>query len=72
MLYPDPDQKRARFELTGEIPSPIDLPKGCALHTRCPLVRDVCMRLEPPLEEKAPGRRLACHVVEQATAPAVA
>ncbi len=72
VLYPDPDQKRVPFALAGEIPSPIDLPQGCALHTRCPLAREACISLEPPLEEKAPGRRLACHVVERATAPAMA
>ena len=37
VLYPDPEQVRSPFALKGEIPSPIDLPSGCALHTRCPM-----------------------------------
>ena len=60
VLYPDPNQQRATIALSGEIPSPIDLPPGCALHRRCPLATDACSRIEPPFEIKQPGRRLAC------------
>ncbi len=60
VLYPNPDQVRSPFALTGEIPSPIDLPSGCPLHTRCPMVTEPCRHVPPPLEEKTPGRRLAC------------
>lgn len=66
VLYPDPDQQRSPFALKGEIPSPINLPSGCSLHTRCPMATDVCSRVVPPLEEKVPGRWLAClHVPVQ-------
>jgi peptide/nickel transport system ATP-binding protein len=60
VLYPDPARPRAPFALAGEIPSPIDQPTGCALHARCPLATAHCAQIEPPLEERAPGRRLAC------------
>ena len=60
VLYPDPAQVRSPFALTGEIPSPIDLPTGCPLHTRCPMATAHCRTVVPPLERKAPGRWLAC------------
>jgi peptide/nickel transport system ATP-binding protein len=60
VLYPDPEQVRSPFALTGEIPSPIDLPPGCPLHTRCPMATEHCSQVSPPLEEKTPGRRLSC------------
>ena len=60
VLYPDPADQRSRFLLTGEIPSPIDVPAGCHLHPRCPWAVDDCARGYPPLEELLPGRRVAC------------
>jgi oligopeptide/dipeptide ABC transporter ATP-binding protein len=67
VLYPDPRQTRSRFLLTGEIPSAIDLPSGCPLHTRCPMATEACSRIVPRFEEKAPGHSLSClHVPGQA------
>lgn len=60
VLYPDPTQIRTPFALSGEIPSPIDQPPGCTLHTRCPLATAPCARIVPKLEEKRHGRLLAC------------
>jgi oligopeptide/dipeptide ABC transporter ATP-binding protein len=60
VLYPDPAQRRVPFVLKGEIPSPINQPPGCALHTRCPLATEHCARTVPMLDAKRPGRRLAC------------
>lgn len=60
VLYPDPAQIRSPFALTGEIPSPIDLPTGCPLHTRCPMATSPCRTTVPSLERKAANRRLAC------------
>ena len=60
VLYPDPDQKPPRFFLSGEIPSPIDLPKGCHLHQRCPWAVAACGQSYPPLEPLLPGRLTAC------------
>jgi oligopeptide/dipeptide ABC transporter ATP-binding protein len=60
VLYPDPETRRARFELRGEIPSPIDLPLGCYLASRCPLVTDACRAAIPPLVTVGEGRTSAC------------
>lgn len=60
VLYPDPNQKPSRFILKGEIPSPINLPKGCHLVARCPWAREGCVVAYPPLEELLPGRLVAC------------
>ncbi|HZO95933.1 MAG TPA: ABC transporter ATP-binding protein [Gaiellaceae bacterium] len=60
VLYPDPETRRARFELRGEIPSPIDLPLGCYLASRCPLVVDECRAGIPPLLAIGDGRTSAC------------
>jgi len=60
VLYPDPETRRERFELRGEIPSPIDLPHGCYLASRCPLALPECIAAIPPLFVVAPGRTSAC------------
>jgi oligopeptide/dipeptide ABC transporter ATP-binding protein len=60
VLYPDPMQKLPRFMLSGEIPSPIDLPSGCHLHQRCPWAVAACGQSYPPLEPLLPGRFAAC------------
>jgi len=61
---PDPplQRSRKRIVLRGEIPNPIDPPKGCRFQTRCPLVEDRCRVDEPPLVERAPGHLAACWV----------
>jgi oligopeptide/dipeptide ABC transporter ATP-binding protein len=59
---PDPDARRERLVLAGEVPSPITIPAGCRLRTRCPLAQPVCA--EPvSLREVAPRHRVACHLV---------
>lgn len=70
VLYPDPHQIHSPFLLSGEIPSPIDLPSGCALHARCPMAVADCARVEPTLEEKAPGRHLSCLQIRREFNPA--
>ena len=59
---PDPDVAPARLTMSGEVPSPIDIPTGCRLRGRCPLAQPVCA--EPvPVREIAPGHTVACHLV---------
>ncbi len=58
---PDPAVRRERLVLTGEVPSPIDIPAGCRLRGRCPLAQAVCA--EPvTLREVATRHRVACHL----------
>jgi peptide/nickel transport system ATP-binding protein len=48
--------------IQGELPSPLDPPKGCHFHARCPLAIDRCRTDYPPLLPEGHGRLLACHV----------
>jgi len=60
---PDPEHKRVRLVLEGDVPSPIDPPSGCAFHPRCPrAIRGTCDRETPPLAEAVAGdgHKLAC------------
>ncbi|MCX8118945.1 MAG: dipeptide ABC transporter ATP-binding protein [Desulfobacterota bacterium] len=58
----DPLNKRKRFLLEGDVPSPIHPPSGCRFHTRCPLRKAVCVEEDPPLTERSNGSQVACHV----------
>lgn len=58
---PETGVKRERLLLTGEIPSPIDIPTGCRFHTRCPFAKDKCSVEEPELKTMPDGRQVACH-----------
>ncbi len=58
---PDPDRRRDKLELQGEIPSLMSRPQGCEFHTRCPFARDRCRHETPPHREVAPGHWTSCH-----------
>ena len=59
---PDPTIKRQRMILTGDVPSPINPPKGCRFHTRCPFAYDRCRTEEPALKAVGNGHMSACHL----------
>ena len=60
---PDPEVKRQRILLEGDVPSPIRPPAGCHFHTRCRIrqVPGICVDQEPPLKQGVSGHRVACH-----------
>ena len=62
---PDPkaERGRERVMLQGDLPSPLNPPKGCRFCTRCPMATDLCHNSEPPLAPRADGRLVACHFV---------
>lgn len=57
---PDPTLKRERIILQGDVPSPLNPPRGCRFHPRCPVVMDGCSQAEPPLLEVKPEHWVAC------------
>jgi len=55
------EKKRERVILTGDVPSPINVPSGCRFHTRCPLATDKCRVEEPAFTEVSENHYVACH-----------
>ncbi len=59
---PDPDRKKEGRPLGGEIPSPINLPRGCRFTTRCPHKVEICEEVEPEFKDLGMGHRVSCHL----------
>jgi len=59
---PDPDFRRERIVLEGDVPSPVNPPKGCRFHPRCPQGMPVCREQEPVFKSTNGDRMVACHL----------
>jgi len=66
VLLPDPHQKRDRIPLPGEVPSPIDPPRGCRFHTRCLRAMSVCHQQTPLLKDIDGNHLVACYLYDGA------
>ena len=58
---PDPEVKKERITLKGDLPSPSNPPSGCLFHTRCPHCTEKCKTQVPTPVEIAPGHIVKCH-----------
>jgi peptide/nickel transport system ATP-binding protein len=61
---PNPERKRETIELKGEVPSAINIPRGCRFNTRCPYAEEKCENVEPELIPVKPDHLVACHRTE--------
>ena len=59
---PNPHVKMNRVILKGDIPSPVNPPKGCKFHTRCEYCMDICGKVPPQYKEVEEGHFCACHL----------
>ncbi len=62
ILIPDPTKRRTHARLEGDVPSPVDIPKGCRFRARCPVSVGVCAEIEPELADAGGGHLVACHL----------
>lgn len=60
----DMDFDKPLHEVVGEVPSPLDLPKGCSFHTRCPQCMKICKSQTPKLSAVTPEHQVACHLYQ--------
>jgi oligopeptide/dipeptide ABC transporter ATP-binding protein len=61
----DPDLKRERIVLKGDVPNPANPPSGCAFHTRCAYAQEVCKHKVPEWREDINGHGAACHFADE-------
>lgn len=62
---PDPDYQAERIILQGDVPSPVNPPKGCRFHPRCLYAKDICSKETPELVDLGGEHFVACHLAPQ-------
>lgn len=60
----DPTREKKRIILKGDLPSPVNPPKGCLFHTRCPYCTEKCKTERPEFKEISKGHFVKCHRVK--------
>jgi len=58
----NPLKKKKRIIIQGDVPSPINIPKGCRFHSRCPYKKRICLQQEPIFSKRSNGSLVACHI----------
>ena len=60
---PDPEveERRSRLIMEGDVPSPLNPPKGCNFHPRCRYATPICTETVPPLKKTSKKIKVACH-----------
>ncbi len=66
---PDPEKRRMRIILQGDVPSPLNPPSGCRFHPRCPVAIQGLCEVRAPKMIDYDGHQVACHDVERKLAP---
>ena len=59
---PDPEADINRIMLEGDVPNPVNAPKGCAFHTRCKYAVEKCREIRPKLCDAGDGHKVSCHL----------
>ena len=62
---PDPDVRKERILLKGDIPSPANPPAGCKFHTRCSECMEICKHEEPQVKDVGNGHKVKCHLYDE-------
>ena len=62
---PDPTKRKEMQVIQGEIPSNVNIPKGCKFNPRCPFAKDICREQEPATKEVKPNHFVKCHFARE-------
>jgi oligopeptide/dipeptide ABC transporter ATP-binding protein len=65
-----PDEVVEEIVLTGEMPSPLNPPRGCHFHPRCPFAMEICRNVAPPITQLGDAHTVSCHLYNEPPTPA--
>jgi peptide/nickel transport system ATP-binding protein len=64
-LAADPDSSTEDIVLSGEMPSPLNPPRGCHFHPRCPMAMDICREVAPQVTHATAKHTVSCHLYNE-------